>query len=81
MPRLISKLEIIKSLDLSESELSILKVLEGSQMARRVSSVARLAGTPRTTTLHTLKKLTKWKLLKAIHHETHDRWLYNRYLG
>lgn len=74
------KRDIIDFLELSDSEKKILKVLEGYSMARRVAAIARLAGTPRTTTIHTLKKLTRYKLAIAIDCRTHVRWRYNRSL-
>ena len=75
-----TKYVLLNVLNLSDSEKSILKVLEEHKMAQRLAAVARKAGTPRTTTLHTLKKLTKWKLAKMVHCETHDRWMHNRNL-
>jgi len=75
-----SKYIILNTLTLSDSEKAILHVLEKHKMAERAATIAREAGTPRTTTIHTLKKLTKWKLARIVHQETHDRWIYNRNL-
>ncbi len=76
----IPRYALIETLRLSPSEKAILKAVEARKMAGTAADISRSAGTPRTSTIHTLRKLAKWKLIKEMRNDKHTRWLNNRWL-
>lgn len=75
-----SKYTILKVLRLSPQEQRILHVVESLKLAGTVARISTLAKTPRTSTLHTLRKLTKWDLLRQINAGKKKHWMANRIL-
>ena len=77
---LMSRYLILQGLKLTDSEKAVLRAVEEQKMGRHASKIARSAGVPGTTAIHTLEKLVRWKLVRKIRMEKHWTWLNNKML-
>ena len=65
-------------IELAENEKHVFDALVTFQMARSVSTIARKAGVPRTTTAYILNKFVKLNVAKKVEHGRRHRYLFIR---